>query len=141
MNSPIWMPRIASISSSTDGSALRSLCFSSANALSCPHLLGVNLLQRRALVEAGALALRGILLRDGEEGRRADLVRHRGDPLEQLLDARPRRHRLAAVEVDQLAGEPVADRAPQVLLEQPVRVVRQRLALVVRPRDARRKRV
>ena len=44
-------------------------------------------------------------------------------------------------EVDQLAREAVADRAPEVLLEQAVRQVRQRLALVERARDPRRQRV
>ena len=48
----------------------------------------------------------------------------------ELLDSVARGNRLAALEVEQLAGEPVADRPPHVLLEQAVRQDRQRLALV-----------
>src|SRR5207302_9092088 len=48
---------------------------------------------------------------------------------------------VAALEVDQVAGKPVADRPPEVLLEQPVRPRRQRLSLVDRTQDPGRQRV
>src|SRR5439155_18711612 len=47
-----------------------------------------------------------------------------------LLESRSRRNRLAALEVDQLTREPEADRAPEVLLEQPPRDVGDPFALV-----------
>ena len=75
--------------------------------------------------------------RDREARRRAP--RRPAHPLDELLEPRARRDRLAPLEVDQLAREPVADRAPEVLLDQPARQVRQRLALVERTRDPRRR--
>src|SRR5439155_7820728 len=63
------------------------------------------------------------------------------DPVEQLLEPRPRRDRLAALEVDQLTREPVADRAPEVLLEQPPRHVGEPLPLVKGARATDRERV
>ena len=56
----------------------------------------------------------------------------RCDPVEQLLDPRARVHLLAAAEVEQLAGEAVANRPPEVLLEQAVGQAGQWLALVER---------
>src|SRR5260370_19003348 len=87
------------------------------------------------------LAFRGVALRDREPRRRTELVGDRLYPLHELLDARTGADRLPALEVDQLAREPEADRAPQILLEQPVRPRGQRLALVERARDSRRERI
>ena len=56
-------------------------------------------------------------------------------PTRQLLEPRAGGNGLAAIEVDQLARRPVADRPPDVLLDQAVRQVRQRLALVERARE------
>ncbi len=94
-------------------------------------LLGVDLAEGGAFCEALDLALGGVLLRDRQVGRRADLVGDRGDPLEQLLEAPAGRDRLAAGQVEELTGQAVPDRPPQVLLEQAVRQVRERLAFVV----------
>src|SRR5215208_7403486 len=110
------MPRICSISSSTLGSV-----GCSANTLPCPHLLGVNLLERRALLEPRDLPLRRVLLGDREERRRADLVCDRLHPFDQLFETCTRRDRLAALQIEELAGQAVANRPPHVLLEEPVR--------------------
>src|SRR3954447_7848260 len=48
---------------------------------------------------------------------------------------------VAGREVDQLAGEPVADRAPEVLLDQAVGLMHERLPFVDRTSDAGRQRV
>src|SRR5439155_5297792 len=66
---------------------------------------------------------------------------NRGDPLQQALEVRASRADVTACEIDQLAREPVADRPPEVLFDQPVRMVRQRLALVERPCNPGRERV
>src|SRR5581483_2934884 len=87
------------------------------------------------------LTLGGVALRDREPRRRAELVRDRSHPLEQLLESCARRDGLAALEIDQLAGEPPPNRAPEVLLKEAVRPRRQRLALVERAGDARGERV
>src|SRR5947207_7933239 len=73
--------------------------------------------------------------------RRAELVRNRRDPLEQSLEVRAGGPHVARGEVDELAGEAPARRAPEVLLDQPVRVVEKGLALVERAGDARGERV
>src|SRR6185437_4655444 len=96
------------------------------------HELGEDIAMRAELPLTLVLPLGRIRRRDGEEGRCADLTRNGRHPLDQRLDPRPRRNDLASHEVDQPAAEPVADRAPQVLLDQPVRQVGQRLALVDR---------
>src|SRR3954447_9361258 len=74
------------------------------------HLLGIDLLQARSFVAAGDLPLRSVPLGHGEERGGADLVGDRCDPLEELLDPGTRRDRLTALEVEQLAAQPVADR-------------------------------
>src|SRR4051794_21877777 len=76
------------------------------------HLLGVDLLQRRALLVPCDLPLGGVRPGNGEVRRGAELLGDRERPLDQPLDRRPRRPGLARPEVEQLAGEPVADRAP-----------------------------
>src|SRR5947209_17495524 len=115
--------------------------WSSANAFSCPHLLSVDLLEGRALLEPRDLPFGGIRIRDREERRSADLGRDGSDPVEEVFAPLPGGDRRAAVEVEQLAAEPVTDRTPEVLLEQAVREVRQRLTLVVRACAARCERV
>src|SRR3954447_10059506 len=99
------------------------------------HELGEDVAMRAELHLTFVLTLGRIRRRDGEERRSADLARNGLHPLDQRLDARTRRNDLASLEVDQPAAEAVADRAPQVLLDQPVRQVRQRLALIDRARE------
>src|SRR4051794_26162141 len=98
------------------------------------HELREDIAMRAELHLTLVLTFRRIRRRDGEEGRRADLDRNGLPPLDQRLDPCTRRNDLASFEVDQPAAEPVANRAPQVLLDQPVRQVGQRLALVDRAR-------
>src|SRR5262249_14676419 len=114
---------------------------SSANARLGSHLLGVDLLERRALLVPGDLPLRRVRRRHAEIAGRAELLGEGKHPLDQLLELRPRRSRLEPVEVDQLAHQAVADRAPEVLLDPAVRPDRQLLALVVGPCDARGERI
>src|SRR5262249_51994951 len=104
--------------------------------LSRLDLLSVDLLQARSPLEPRDLPLGRVALRDGEVPRSAELVRDRRHPLEQLVDSPSRGNGLPALEVEQLAGEAVADRAPEVLLEQTVRHARKRLPVVVRARAA-----
>src|SRR3954464_12055108 len=99
------------------------------------HELGEDIAMRAELHLTLVLTLGRIRRRDGEERCSADLARNGLHPLDQCLDARTRRNDLASLEVNQPAAEPVADRAPQVLLDQPVRQVGQRLALVDRARQ------
>src|SRR5204862_117535 len=61
------------------------------------NLLGIDLGQARALLVAGDLALCGVLRRDGQVRRGADLICDRRDPLDQLLDPPARRNRLRAL--------------------------------------------
>src|SRR3954468_15586747 len=114
---------------------------SATDRLSATHLLSVDLLEARPLLDPCDLPLGGVRIRDREERRGTDPPRQGRDPVEEILEPLPRRHRLAPLEVEELAAEPVAKRAPEVLLEQPVRQVRQRFALVERARAARGKRV
>src|SRR5262245_48614398 len=96
----------ASRSSSSVGS-----CGSSAtDRLGGLDLLGVDLFERCAVLEALDLALGRIALRQCEVRRRADLLRGRHGPLDQLLEPLTGRNRLAALEVDELAREAPADR-------------------------------
>src|SRR5580765_35970 len=109
---------------------------SATDALSRPaHELGEDVAMRAELSLTLVLTLGRIRRRDGEEGRGANLTRNRLHPFDQRLDPRARRNDLASLEVDQLATEPVADRSPQVFLDQTVRQVGQRLALVDRARE------
>src|SRR5579864_142029 len=130
-------PTLSLRSSSTTSCALGS----AGDSLTGPYLLGEDLLHRRALLVGRDLPLGGVPLGNRKPRRRAELVRDRLHPLEELLDARACRDRLAPLEVDQLSGEPVPDRPPEIFLEQPVRPRRQRLALVERTRDPRGERV
>src|SRR5437763_2728499 len=114
---------------------------SSADGLLRPHLDGVDLLERRAVVVPGSLALGRVLGRNRHVRRGAELLRDRHRPLGQRLEPRPRRHGLGAREVDQLAREPEPDRAPEVLLDQAARRIRQWLAVVARAGDAHSQRV
>src|SRR3954462_1777154 len=100
-------------------------------------LLGIDLLERRALLVTSDLPLRRVCIRNREVRACAELVCDRQHPLDELGERRPGRAPAPAREVDELAGEPVADRPPEVLLDEPVRKVRERLALVEGPRDAR----
>src|SRR5205814_920711 len=102
---------------------------SATDRLSGRDLLRVDLLQAHALPEARALALGRVRRGNGEELRRAELLGDGLHPFDQPLDVRPRRTNLARREVDQLAGEAVADRPPQVLLDQAVRQQDDRLAV------------
>src|SRR5213076_1773904 len=122
-------------------SSSTSCCSSSDNRDARLHLLGVDLLERRAGIVPRDLALRRVRRRDAEIRGRTDLLRRGLNPLEQALEVRACGTGLAGLEVDQLAREAVADRTPEVLLDQAVRVVGERLALVERVRDADGQRV
>ena len=87
------------------------------------------------------LTLGGVSLGNREEVGGAELFRDRPHPVDELLEPRAGRDGGAALEVDELARQAVADRAPEVLLDEPVRQLGQRLALVERARDARGERV
>src|SRR4029079_736796 len=100
------------------------------------YLLGVDLGEVRALSTPCDLALRGVPLGQAQPGRGADLLGDGQHPLQEPLDPRPRGYDVTVLQVDQLPGEPVADRTPRVLLDQAVRVLRERLALVERSRAA-----
>src|ERR671923_1787025 len=109
------MLRTASSSSSGVGSSGLS-----ANRLLPADLLGVDLLERRALLIACDLALRGVRGRDCQERSRADLLGHGLHPLDQLLEPLALVDELAGFEIDELADHPPADRAPEVLFDEPV---------------------
>src|SRR5262249_13174214 len=125
-------PTFALRSSSISASALTS----ASDSVTGSHLLSEDLFHRPALLVSRDLPLRGVSLGNRKPAACAELVRHGLHPLEQLLDPCTRRNRRAALEVEELAGETPAQRAPEVLLEQPVRPRRERLALVERTRDA-----
>src|SRR2546427_12991791 len=88
------------------------------------HELGEDVAMRAELRHAFILALGGVRLRDCEVGRRTDLLGDGRHPFDQRLDACPCRHDLTALEVDEPVRQPIPDRAPQVLLDQPVRQIR-----------------
>ena len=104
------------------------------------HLLGVDLLERHSVLEALDLPLCSVPLGHGEVRGGADLLGHGQHPLDELLDPLSRGNRLAALEIEQLTGKPVADCAPEVLLDQPVRERPRTGALVVGAGAARRQR-
>src|SRR6266542_4609506 len=106
-----------------------------------PHELGENVAVRAELLEPCVLPLCGVRVWDSEVRRGADLLRDRQYPLDQRLDPGARGHDLSALEVDQAVAETVPDRAPHVLLDQAMRQVRERLALVESAREAGAKRV
>src|SRR5262245_1434025 len=93
------------------------------------YLCGEGLADGGALVDARELPLRRVRRRHGEVRRGADLLGHRQGPLGELLEPGARREHTPGPELDQLAREAEADRAPEVLLDQPPRVARQRLAV------------
>src|SRR4051794_35956603 len=74
---------------------------------------------RTELGDTAILAFRGVRFRHRQVRRGSDLLGDRKDPLDQRFDPGTRRNDLAPLEVDQPVGQPVADRAPQVLLDQP----------------------
>src|SRR4051812_33170918 len=96
-------------------------------------LLGVDVLQRPALLDARDLPLGGVRRRHRE--LKPELVSDHCDPLRHPLELGPRGPDIEHAGIEQAAREPVADRAPHVLLDQPRRRVRQRLALVDGARD------
>src|SRR5580765_317683 len=104
----------ASCSSSAVSVGASSSSCSSADSLTCDPLHGVDLLQRRPILPPRLLPLGRVRRRDVQKGGGACLLRDRVDPLDQRLDPRPGGNGLAAVEVDQLAGEPPANRSPHV---------------------------
>src|SRR5205085_9048606 len=113
----VWTSRsetFAFRSSSTNSSAVGS----AGDSLTRRHLLCEDLLHRRPLLVPGDLPLGRVPLGDREPGRGAELLGDREHPVDELLEPSARRDRLAALEVEQLAGEAPADRPPQVLLQQ-----------------------
>ena len=108
----------------------------------CAERLGDRRAQLRTLVDSLGMGLSSVGTHPWspwQEQRIIDTPHYRQN--DELLETRARRDRLSAVEVDQLAREAVANRAPEVLLEQPMRPRRQRLALVERARNPRGQRV
>src|SRR5262245_22762391 len=100
------------------------MSFSSADSLTdllprLPYLLGVDLLQARTRLVPRHLALGCVRFPDAQERRRARLLGRWERPFDELLDGRPRRAHTAGGEVDHLTAQPVPDRAPEVLLDQP----------------------
>src|SRR5712691_9109399 len=125
----------AARSSSSLGPADGGRSSSATDPLRRAYLLGVDLRQRLPCFEPLDLALCSVLLRDDEVRGRADLLGGGEHPLDQLVDPLARGDRLAPLEVDELARQPVADRAPEVLLDQAVRQRLDGAALVVGPSD------
>jgi hypothetical protein len=82
----------------------------------------VDLSQRRAFVVACDLTLGRI--RRGDDDRCAELVRNRRDPFGEAFQVLACGPDVAGREIDELAREAVADRAPEVLFDQAVRKVR-----------------
>src|SRR6476659_3779033 len=113
----------SSPSSAADGSLLRA------------NLLGVDLFERGAFLEARDLPLGCIRRRNCEVLRGAQLLCDGQHPGDQLLERRTRGPHLVRRQVDQVAGQPPADRAPEVLLDLAVRRMKQLLALVERAGD------
>src|SRR5439155_15013113 len=105
------------------------------------NFVGVDVFDALACLIAGDLALRRVALGHPQERCGTQLFGDRSDPGEQVLHATTRLEHLPPIEIDEGLGEAVPDRAPEVLLDQPVRVGRKRLALVHRPRDAGGERV
>src|SRR5262245_14571880 len=102
------------------------------------YLLRVDLLERRAVLEARDLALGRVRGGHGQGLRGAELLGDGPHPLDQLLERRARGPHLMRAEVDQLTAQTPANRAPEVLLDLTMLRVEQLLALVDRPCDARR---
>ena len=102
-----------------------------------PDLLGVDLLERGTGATLRDLPLGGVPLGHAKPRGRAELVGDRQHPLDETLDTRPGRKRIASLEVDQVAREPVPDRAPEVLFDQAAREALrrgvQKVASAVRP--------
>src|SRR5205085_1119987 len=80
---------------------------SASDSLTGPHLLREDLLHRHALLVACDLPLCRVPLRDREPRCGAELLGNRLHPLDDLLESRTSRNRLPAVEIDQLARQPV----------------------------------
>src|SRR5215831_13626579 len=103
MRSATFALRSSSTKASTLGSA--------DDSLTRPHLLGEDLVEGRSLLEAGDLPLGGVPLRDREPRGSPELLRDRQHPFGELLEPRPRGNGPTLLEIDQLAGEAVPDRA------------------------------
>src|SRR4051795_4449038 len=92
------------------------------------HRGGEDLLHAGTGLDRPALALGAVEGREG--GVDAQLDTHGRGPWQQPLGRRGRREALAPIEVEQRPVLPEADRAPEVLLDQPARRVGERHALV-----------
>src|SRR6478672_7042410 len=75
---------------------------SAADDLACLDLLGVDLLQRPPLLDAGDLALGGV--RRGDRQLEPELVRHGADPLRDALELRARGPDLECAKIEEPAG-------------------------------------
>src|SRR5919197_1962158 len=130
----IWMRTLTSTSSTlslrSSSASSRATCSSPSDTDRLQHLARVHGFERLPRFVECDLALRGVPLRHGQVRGDAELLRHRRDPREDVLEALPRREHCAAVENDERIGEAVADGATEVLLDQSMRVGRQRLAPV-----------
>src|SRR5262249_4389429 len=126
----VWTRTSETLSFLSSSSSRAARSSSSANALLRPHLLGVDLLQARAILVARELALARVRGGHGQPLRDAELLGDRVHPFEQALQLGAGRAHLERREVDQRAGEAVADRPPEVLLDPAMRPVRERFSLV-----------
>src|SRR5256884_1595494 len=92
---------------------------------------------RTELRDPLVLPLGGVRRRHREVRRRTDLVGDGEHPFDQRLDPRASRDDLAALEVDQSVAQSMPDRAPHVLLDEPVREIRKFLPFVERACEPR----
>src|SRR5436309_11231803 len=81
----------------------------------------VDVVHAQARVDHLALALGAVVLR--ERDLNPELGAHRCSPRQQAVDRVAGRVALALEQVEQFAVEPVADRAPHVLLDHPPREI------------------
>src|SRR5918996_5335460 len=129
--------RISStLSRRSSSSSSRASCSSSSDMDRLHDLVRVDLAESGPALVAGDLTLGCIGARDGDERCDPELLCNRLDPGCELLEPLPGRPDAPRVEVDHLAAEPVADRAPEVLLDEAMRMERKLLAVVERAGDA-----
>src|SRR5918996_5376758 len=134
--------RISStLSRRSSSSSSRASCSSSSDMDRLYDLVRVDLAKGCAALVAVDLTLGCIGARDEDEGCGPELLRDRLDPDRELLEPLPGRQHAPRVEVDHIAGEPVADRAPEVLLDEAMRMEGKLLAVVERAGDAGDERV
>src|SRR5918999_1372536 len=140
----VWMrtsSTLSLLSSFASSRAISSSVGSRSDTEGLKDLVRVDLSERGPRLVPGDLALRRVATRDREKRSCAELLRDRKHPLQQRLEARPRRVHAARVQVDELTAKPVANGTPEVLLDEAPRMVGKRLAVVERARYARNERI